>query len=83
MLGPKKSNTDKPPMLTYIRSGRQREHGWLCKDEATALNNKTKVHLDHKERSLMIKIRKCTRQLTSLKNPLRNISPTADLAAFC
>jgi hypothetical protein len=76
----KKDHIDKHPMLTYLRSGRQRECGWLRKDEATALNKKTKVHLDHEEQSLMNKIRKCTQQLTSLKNSSRNFSPTADLA---
>ena len=52
----------------------------MCKDKATALNEKTKVHLYHKERSPMIKVQKCTQQVTSLKNQLRNFSPTADLA---
>ena len=67
-------------MLAYLRLGRQREYGWLRKDEATALNKKSKIHLDHDEQSLMIKIRKCTQQLTSLKNPSRFFTPTADLA---
>ncbi len=41
---------------------------------------KTKIHFDHDERSLMIKIRKSKQQLTSLKSPSRYFSPTADLA---
>ena len=80
MLGTKKGNIDKHPMLSYLKSGRQKECGWLHKEEATALNKKSKVHLDHDERSLMIKIRKCTQKLTSCKSPSRYFSPTADLA---
>ena len=51
-----KSNIDKHPTLAYLRSGRQREYSWMRKDKASALNKKTKVHLDHEEQSLMIKI---------------------------
>ena len=76
----KKGNIDKHPMLSYLKSGRQKECGWLRKEEATALNKKSKVHLDHDERSLMIKIQKCTQKLTSCKSPSRYFSPTADLA---
>ena len=38
----KKDHINKHPILTYLRSGRQRECGWLRKDEATALNKKNK-----------------------------------------
>ena len=67
-------------MLAYLKSGRQKECGWLRKEEATALKKTTKIHLDPDERSLMIKIRKCAQQLTNLKNPSSNFSPTVDLA---
>jgi hypothetical protein len=53
---------------------------WLvAQRQGYCTQQKTKVHLDHKERSLMMKIRNCTQQLRSLKNPSRNFSPTADL----
>jgi len=34
------------PMIAYLQEGKKTEPGWLCKDEAAALNKTTKVHLD-------------------------------------
>lgn len=52
-------------MLAYLKSGRQKECGWLCKEKAITLRKTTNIHLDPNKSSLIIKIHNCIQQLTT------------------
>jgi hypothetical protein len=72
-------------ILTYLREGREKEFGWLRKEDAdaskkTIMSVKERVHLDSSEKDLLVKIRNCTQQYSTFKDPSSKFSPTKDLA---
>jgi hypothetical protein len=65
-------------MLLFLKSGKEREAGWLRREEAAARNKtipegKQRVHLDPDEKELFMGAHQ-------KMPPSRNFSPTADLA---
>ena len=72
-------------MLTYLREGRENDPGWLRKEEAVAnkevvKEGKNRVHLNEREKDLLVKIRTCIESLVTAIKPSRYFSPTKDLA---
>ena len=72
-------------MLAYLQKGREKDSGWLQKEESDANNEliedwKSRVHSKEREKDLLVKIRACIVPLITLKKPSHSFSPTKDLA---
>jgi hypothetical protein len=72
-------------MLAYLQKGREKEFGWLCKEETEASNTQVEkgikcVYLDPDEKDLLVKILLLHSTILNLETTIIQVFPAKDLA---